>query len=74
MAKLKKQRKPSGEAMLRLGDRDVRIRGMNIAAQAAREYLKQAGKIHAWSGRIARLVYANLSLISQRIMIRVRKF
>ena len=47
---------------------------MNIAAEAARHYLEQAGKTRAWPGRVARLVDANLSLMSQRIMIRVQKF
>ena len=62
---------PSG--VLRLGDRDTRIRGMNIAAAAAREYLNEAGKPRVWPAHVARLVDANLSLMGQRIMVRVRK-
>ncbi len=59
-------------ARLRLGDRKTRIRAMNIAAGAAREYLKQAGKPHVWPAHVARFVDANLSLMGQRIMARVR--
>jgi hypothetical protein len=58
---------------LRLGDLDTRIRGMNIAAAAAREYLKHAGRARVWPAHVARLVDANLSLMGQRIMARVRK-
>lgn len=66
--------KPSADDLLRLANRDTRIRGMNIAAEAAREYLKQAGKPRVWPGRVARLIDANLSLMGQRIMVRVRSF
>lgn len=58
---------------LRLGDLDTRIRGMNIAAAAAREYFKHVGKARVWPAHIARLVDANLSLMGQRIMAQVRK-
>ncbi|MGH9343360.1 MAG: hypothetical protein ACRD19_06335 [Terriglobia bacterium] len=61
------------ENQLRLGDTATRIRGMNIAAAAAREYLKEAGRPRTWPGHVARLVDANLSLLGQRIMARVRK-
>lgn len=47
---------------------------MNLAVEAARNYLKRHGESRAWPGRIARSVDANLSLMGQRIMIRVRKF
>jgi hypothetical protein len=62
-----------GGGSLRLGDLDTRIRAMNIAAEAAREYLKRAGKPRVWPAHVARLVDANLSLMGQRIMARVRK-
>ena len=55
--------------MLRLTDRDTRIRGMNMAAAATREDLKQARKSHVWPRYVARLVDANPSL-----MVRVRSF
>jgi hypothetical protein len=58
---------------IRLSDRDTRIRGLNIAAAAARQYLKGAGKPQVWPGRVSRLVDANLSLMGQRIMARVRR-
>jgi hypothetical protein len=58
---------------LRLSDRETRIRGMNIAAGAALEYLKEAEKPRVWPAHVARLVDANLSLMGQRIMARVRK-
>jgi hypothetical protein len=64
----------NGRAILRLSDRDTRIKGMNIAAAAAREYLKKMGQSRPWPGRVARLVDANLSLMGQRIMIRVRRY
>ena len=60
----------NGRAVLRLNDRDTRIRGMNMAAATAREYLKKMVKGRPWPGRIARLVDANLSLMGQRIMVR----
>lgn len=63
----------SGRSILRLGDLNTRIRGMNIAAAAAREYLKQAGKPRVWPAQIARLIDANLSLMGSRIMARVRR-
>ena len=65
--------KPAGST-LRLGDLDTRIRGMNIAAAAAREYLRRSGKARVWPAHLARLVDANTSLMGQRIMVRVRKF
>ena len=58
---------------LRLGNSDTRIRGMNIAANEAREYLKRLGKARGWPAHIARLVDANLSLMAQRIMAQVRR-
>jgi hypothetical protein len=49
-------------------------RGMNIAADAAREYIKQAGRTERpWPAHVARLVDANLSLMGQRIITRVRR-
>jgi hypothetical protein len=66
---------PINAATLRLKDRDTRIRGMNIAAKAAREYIERAGrKERPWPARVARLVDANLSLMGQRIMARVRRY
>jgi hypothetical protein len=59
--------------MLRLGDLDTRIRGINIAVAAAREYLKEYGRPRVLTGHVARLVDANLSLMGQRIMARVRR-
>ncbi len=59
--------------VLRLGDLDTRIRGMNIAAAVAREYLKAYGRPRVLAGHVARLVDSNLSLMGQRIMARVRK-
>jgi hypothetical protein len=47
---------------------------MNVAASAARAYLKEAGKSRVWPAHIARLIDANLSLMGQRVMTRVRKF
>jgi len=69
----RKSKDKSADALLRLGDRKIRIRGMNIAAAAACEYLKEAGKPRVWPAHVARLVDANLSLMGQRIMARVRK-
>ena len=64
----------AGATILRLGDLDTQIRGMNVAASAARAYLKEAGKSRVGPAHIARLIDANLSLMGQRVMTRVRKF
>jgi hypothetical protein len=60
--------------LLRLTNRQTRIRGMNIAAAAAREYLKKTDKPRPWPAHLARLIDANLSLMGQQIMARVRRF
>src|SRR5690242_11365631 len=73
-AKSQSLQKPTNRATLRLKDRDTRIRGMNIAAKAAREYIEWAGrKERPWPAHVARLVDANLSLMGQRIMAKVRR-
>ena len=64
----------SGSSVLRFGDLDTRIRGMNIPASAAREYLKHTGMPRVWPVQVTRLVDVSLSLRGQRIMARVRKF
>ena len=45
---------------------------MNIALEAAREYLLRSGKTRVWPAHLSRTVDAHLSLIAQRIMDRVR--
>jgi hypothetical protein len=59
--------------VFQLGDLDTCIRGINIAVATARKYLKEYGRPRVLTGHIARLVDANLSLMGQRIIVRVRK-
>jgi len=67
--------RPKGrtDTALRLRDNKTRIRGMNIAMEAAREFLKASGKPSFWPGKLARLIDANLSLAGQRIIVRVTR-
>jgi hypothetical protein len=58
---------------LRLRDQKTRIRGMNVAMEAAREYLKASGRPRFWPGKLARLVDANLRLSGQHIIVRVMR-
>lgn len=60
-------------AGLRLRDQKTRIRGMNIAMKAAREYLKDAGITRVWPAQLARLIDANLRLAGQHIIVRISR-